>query len=384
MKREALGPCARQLFLGAYAAVPEVVWQAPGRVNIIGEHTDYQDGLCLPMAIDLQAVVAGRRRPDPVLRAYSATLDQWAEAALPLTPGPSGSWFNYVAGVWAECGASGGADLVIGGDVPLGAGVSSSAALEVAVGGTADALFGLGLSPQELAESGRRAEHRFAGVETGIMDQLASALGQEGHALLLDTRTREATPVSFRPGRAGLVLALVDTRVTRALVAGGYGARVQEARAAAAALGVPMLRDARPEDLTRLTDPLLARRARHIVSENARVQAVVEAAGRDDWAAVGSALYASHRSLAEDFEVSCAALDAVVAAAQATAGVHGARMTGAGFGGSCIALLDAEAEERFRHALDRQWRAGGWAPYGFRVVVPSAGAGRVDDGEATN
>ena len=360
MKRDALGPYALEIFGRVCGGAPQVIWQAPGRVNIIGEHTDYQDGLCLPMAINLQAVVAGRRRDDRLLRAYSATLDRWAEARLPLVPGPSGDWFNYVAGVFAELGVPGGADLVIGGDVPLGAGVSSSAALE-------------------LAEAGRRAEHRFAGVQTGIMDQLASALGQRGHALLLDTRTRAATPVPFRPGRAGLALALVDTRVTRELVGGGYGARVGEARAAAAALGVASLRDAAPGDLARLADPVLVRRARHIITENQRVRDVVDAAGRDAWAEVGAALYGSHRSLAEDYEVSCPALDAVVAAARATTGVYGARMTGAGFGGSAIVLLRADAEERFRERLSADWRGHGWAPFAFRLVGPAAGAGAVAD-----
>ncbi len=383
MKRGALGPYAREIFTRAFGGVPEVIWPAPGRVNIIGEHTDYQDGLCLPMAIDLQAVVAGRRRDDGVLRAYSATLNRWAEARMPLVPGASGDWFNYVAGVFTELAVPGGADLVLGGDVPLGAGVSSSAALELAVGGAANALYGMGRRPQELAEAGRRAEHRFAGVETGIMDQLASALGQEGHALLLDTRTRTATPVPFRPGSAGLALALVDTRVTRELVAGGYGARVREARAAAATLGVASLRDATPSDLARLEDPVLMRRARHIITENQRVLEVMDAAARDAWAVVGEALYGSHRSLAEDYEVSCPALDVVVAAARATPGVWGARMTGAGFGGSAIVLLNADAVERFQERLSADWRVHGWAPFAFRLVGPAAGAGLVVDREET-
>ncbi len=376
MRGDEVGEYGREIFVRAYGSPPERVWQAPGRVNLIGEHTDYQEGLCLPMAIDLQVVAAGRRRADGVLRAYSATLDRWAEARVEgLAPGPRGDWFNYVAGVAAELGLSGGADLAVGGDVPLGAGVSSSAALEVAVGGLLDALYGLGCAPEDLAAAGRRAEHRFAGVETGVMDQLASALAEEGHALLLDTRSGEATPVPFRPGAAGLRLAVVDTRVTHQVTGGGYQERVGEARAAAAALGLPSLRNATPAAVARLEDPVLARRARHIVTENLRVLEVVEAASRDEWARVGRALYASHRSLAEDYAVSCAALDAVVSAAAATPGVFGARMTGAGFGGSAIVLLDAAAEDPFRASLGQAWIEGGWPDFVYRDVDPAAGAG---------
>jgi galactokinase len=364
-------------FASRFGGEPEGVWWAPGRVNIIGEHTDYQLGLCLPMAIDRHVVVAARPRPDRRVRAYSAALQAAAEADLDgLRPGPRGDWFNYVAGVLAGLEPPRGVDLYIGGDLPRGAGLSSSAALEVAVAWAVNDLFALGLEPEELALVAQRAEHTFAGVSCGIMDQFASVFGRPGRALLLDTRSRTVTPVPFQPEEVGLVLGVVDTRAPHQVTGGGYQERFEQARAAARLLGLDALRDATPEDLVRVPDPVLRRRARHIVSENGRVLQVVEAAARGEWAAVGQALYASHRSLAEDYEVSHPALDLVVQTASATEGVFGARLTGAGFGGSAIVLMEALAEEDFLQALRRAYAERGWAPFAYLPVRAGPGAGR--------
>ena len=381
MKRQEATVQGRRGFAQAFGATPEGVWLAPGRVNLFGEHTDYQQGLCLPMAIGRHTGVAARRRTDGRVRAYSTVVNAGAEGDLAtLAPGPKGEWFNYVAGVIAGLEPPGGVDLFIFGDMSLGAGLSSSAALELAVGLAVNDLYGLGRTAEALARIGQRAENEFAGVSSGIMDQFASALGQEGKALLLDTRGPTAVPIPFSPEDMGVMLAVVDTRAPHQVVAGGYQARFEEAQAAAAALGVKSLRDAQPGDVQRLTDERLRRRARHIVSENRRVLQVVEAASRGEWVGVGQAFYASHQSLAGDYEVSHPALDAVVEVAAATEGVFGARLTGAGFGGSAIVLLEALAEEDLLARLRAAYAARGWEPFGYEAAHASAGARRVDEG----
>ena len=357
------------------------MWRAPGRVNLIGEHTDYQEGLCLPMAIDRHVVVAARPRSDQWVRAVSSARGPAPDADLgALGPGPQDSWFNYVAGVLAVLAPPAGCDLFVDADLPVGAGLSSSAALELAVAVAINDLFALGRRPEDLALAGQRAEHDFAGVRSGLMDQLACVFGRPGHALLLDTRTRAVTPVPWRPEDAGLALAVVDTRAEHQVVGGGYEARVREVRAAAAALGVPALRDAAPADLPRLEgQPLLLRRARHVVSENARVRTVVAAASRGDWEGVGQAFLASHRSLAEDYEVSHPARDAVVDQAARTPGALGARLTGAGFGGSAIVLLHADAVDILAQGLRQEFARHGWVPCAVQTFCPVQGAARVAD-----
>ncbi len=369
---------ARDGFADRFGGEPEVAWAAPGRVNVIGEHTDYQLGLSLPIAIDRHVVVAVRRRADRRLRACSAAMPGTEEADLDgLRPGPRGHWFNYLAGVVAGLRPPAGLDLFVTADLPAGAGLSSSAALEVAVGSAVNDVCGLGRTPQEIALVGQAAENTFAGVSTGIMDQFASALGQAGRALLLDSRDRTVVPVPWRPEEAGVVLGVVDSRASRQVTGGGYQRRFEEAAAAAAALGVRSLREAAAADVERLQDPVLRLRARHIVRENGRVLDVVEAAGRGEWAVVGQALYASHRSLADDYEVSHPALDRIVAVAQATDGVVGARLTGAGFGGSAIVLMETLAEEDFLAALREAYAVEGWAPFQYARVRAAAGASRL-------
>lgn len=364
-------------FAARFGGPPDAVYVAPGRVNLIGEHTDYQQGLCLPMAIDLHVAVAARRRTDRQVEAYSHSLESAATANLDtLRPGPRGHWFNYVAGVIAGLQAPYGVDLYFFGDLPRGAGLSSSAALEIVTATAINDLFALGRTPEEVALIGQAAEHDFAGVSCGIMDQFASVFGRQGNALLLDTRLRSITPVPFLPEEVGLTLGVVDTRAEHHVTGGGYQERFEQARAAAGVLGVEYLRDASPGHLGQIHDPLLQRRARHIVTENRRVMQVVEAAGRGEWAAVGSAFYASHRSLAEDYEVSHPALDAVVQAALGTEGVFGARLTGAGFGGSAIVLMEALAEDDFLSTLRRAYARHDWPPFSYMAVRAGAGASR--------
>jgi len=375
---EALHEGARG-FAREFGGEPEGIFLAPGRVNIIGEHTDYQLGLCLPLAIDRHIGVAARRRADRRVVAHSARLgSRWTADVDALAPAASGAWSNYVAGVLAALQPPRGIELYIFGDLASGAGLSSSAALEVSVGLALNDLYALGRRPQELALAGQRAERLFAGVSTGIMDQFASALGQEGKALLLDTRVPSVLPVSWNPEVAGVSLTVVDTRTPHRVTGGGYQERFEQARAAAAALGLACLRDATPADLRRLPDGLLRRRARHIVSENGRVLQVVEAAGRGEWAAVGRQLYASHRSLAVDYEVSHPALDLVVEIAAQTEGVFGARLTGAGFGGSALVLHETLAADDFGAALAAAYDARGWTRFQSWAVRAGPGATRID------
>ncbi|MBS2963207.1 galactokinase [Actinocrinis puniceicyclus] len=346
---------AANLFASVYGGSPEGVWAAPGRVNVIGEHTDYNEGFVLPMAIDRYTVAAAARRTDGRLRVVSAAGDhQVAEVALAdLSPGVPQGWPQYPAGVaWALRGGGvlpddfAGADLAFASTVPVGAGLSSSAALECATGLALAGLAGARLSTADLARLSQYAENEYAHVPCGPLDQLASAFGQEGRVLFIDTRSFQITAHPFDLAGAGLTLLVADTRVSHDLGESGYPARRASCEKAAAALGVRALRDLAPADLDRAAaqlDEVTARRVRHVVTEDARVEQFVSlltqgAPAGDRLRAAGELLTASHRSLRDDFEVSCAELDLVVDAAL-EAGAHGARMTGGGFGGSAIALV---------------------------------------------
>jgi galactokinase len=334
------------------------LFAAPGRVNLIGEHTDYNDGFVLPMAIDRGVVVAGRARPDRRVTVRSLDLD--AEASFELDrPGPPrrGQWSDYVEGVaQALLGrgvALGGADLVLSSDVPHGAGLSSSAALELAVGLALSKLAGQEVDGVGLALAGQTAEHTYVGTMCGIMDQLIAALGRAGHALLIDCRHLEPSLVPLALGGARIVI--VDTRVKHDLATSAYNQRRAECERGvellrAALPGVRALRDVSPGDLARHGDLLpepVRRRCRHVVGENARTVAAADALRRGDLATVGRLMAASHVSLRDDHEVSCAELDLLAELAATTAGVIGGRMTGGGFGGCTVNLVEAEAIERF-------------------------------------
>jgi galactokinase len=305
---------------------------APGRVNLIGDHTDYTDGVVLPMAIDLGTTVSGHRSGSRVVL-RSEALDGVADVPLDIAD-PSAvepSWACYVAGVVAELRPSSGFEGTVTTTLPIGAGLSSSAALEVAV---ALALGADVADPVAVARLCQRAEQRASGVPCGIMDQLASVAGVEGHALRIDCRTVEVRPVRI-PDEVEVVV--VDSGQGRRLAGSAYADRVAACRAAESVVGP--LRDARVADLTAITDPVVRRRARHVVTENERVEEVCRAFAGRAIDAVGEAMAASHASLRDDYEVSTSVLDALVERLTGTAGVIGARLTGAGFGGCVVALL---------------------------------------------
>jgi galactokinase len=368
-------------FRAWHGAEPEGAWHAPGRVNLIGEHTDYNSGWVLPFALDRGVVVAAARRGDDVLDIRSLQSGGQAVVPLPgLGRGGVTGWAAYPAGVaWAmrEAGLPvGGASLVIDSDLPQGAGLSSSAAIECAVAIALAELYGADVSRTELARLARRAENEMVGVPSGIMDQSASLLCEAGHALLLDCRSGQTTPVPFDPAAAGLALLVVDTGARHALTDGRYALRRAECERAARALGVPSLRDvADPARTAAIGDPVLARRARHVISENCRVLSAVGLLSARDVAGLGPLLHDSHASLRDDFEISWPQADVAAETAE-RAGALGARMVGGGFGGSVIALVPAGGAA-VRAAVRAQYAKQGWPPPAFLDAPPSAGARRI-------
>ena len=381
MSRAAVAERAAGRFRAWHGAEPEGVWHAPGRANLIGEHTDYNEGWVLPFALDRGVVVAAKRRGDDVLDIRSLQAD--APVTVPLATLRAGSvtgWAAYPAGVaWAirEAGqAVGGASLVIDSDLPQGAGLSSSAAIECATAVALVALYQVSVSRLELARLARRAENEMVGVPSGIMDQCASLLCEAGHALLLDCRTWDTAPVRLDPAAAGLALLLVDTGAQHALTDGRYALRRAECERAARAFGVRSLRDVDdPARAAEIGDRVLARRARHVISDDCRVRAAVDLLNAGDLAGLGPLLHASHASLRDDFEVSWPEADVAAEAAEAGGGL-GARMMGGGFGGSVIALVPADTEGP-REAITAAYAGQGWAPPRFLPAPPSAGAERL-------
>ncbi len=343
------------MFRRVFGTPPEAVAQAPGRVNLLGEHTDYNDGFVLPTPLPYRTRVEAARA-EGVVDAYSASFGE--RRARPLEAPPQGDWLDYVAGCLHALRTAGhavpGARLYITSRLPMGAGLASSAALEVAVLRALCALYRLDLDDRALAQLAQRAEATYVGVRCGVMDQMVASLGRKDHALFLDTRTLEVAHV---PLPAGVRVAVVDSGVPRRLAEAGYNQRRSECEAAARALGVPALRDLTPADLPRLEalPAPLARRARHVITENARVLEGLEALKRGDAARFGALMLASHASLRDDFEVSTPELDALVALAL-EAGALGARLTGAGFGGAIVALVPKN-----RYAAWKQRVLAGWA-----------------------
>ena len=345
---------------------------------MIGEHTDYNDGFVLPMAIDHQVVVAAGARPDRILRMHSLARGETVEVAIDgLEPGAPGGWASYLAGmVWVLRGAGhdiGGADVVVESSVPAGAGLSSSAALECAAGRALADLHGVELAPLELARLAQRAENLFVKVPCGIMDQLAATMGRAGHVLFIDVRALAIQPCPFDLAAAHLALLVVDTRTPHELRDSGYADRRAACERAAAILGVPALRDVSEDgleaSLARLGDDVLVRRVRHIVTENARVLRTVELLGAGRPAEIGPLLTASHASLRDDYEISCPELDAGVDSALA-AGALGARMIGGGFGGSLIALVPEERSAAIEDAVRGAFAEAGFrAPAIFRAIA---------------
>jgi galactokinase len=360
---------AFQAYQNQFLEEPALVASAPGRVNLIGEHTDFNGGFVLPCAIDLRVAVAMGRNGAEL---YSADFNE----IRPLIGKRAGAWADYPSGVaWAmkEHGYS--IPVFRGafaGDVPRGAGLSSSAAIEAATALALDELFNCRISRKELAILCQRAENKFIGVNSGIMDQYASLLCERGMALLIDCRSLDAEPVPLDLAGAGLSLLVCDTQVTRELSATGYNARRLACERAARALGVKELRDAQLQDLDALSGEEL-KRARHVVTENGRVLEAVEALRKHDFETLGRLMYASHQSLRDDYEVSTPELDAFVELA-AQYGALGARLTGAGFGGCAIALINGEVVEPLSLSVQQHFRARGFRQPVFYTFQPEAGA----------
>jgi galactokinase len=355
-------------------------WRAPGRVNLIGEHTDYNDGLVLPIALDLGVTATVTSHAEQVIRIRSDAYPDTVEVPLDgLAPGSVTGWPAYVAGVVWSLRDRGhelpGLEVHLASDLPVGAGLSSSAALDCSVLAAVDDLLGLGLSRADLIDVAHRADNVFVGVPSGTLDQSASLLCEQGHALLLDVRTGERRQVPFDLRAWGLALLVVDTNAPHAHADGEYATRRNQCEQAAAALGVTSLRDV--QDADAVSDPLLRRRTRHVVSENARVLELVQVldSGRDP-RCCGEVLLASHASLRDDYEVSCPELDLAVDVCVAE-GAHGARMTGGGFGGSAIALVDEADVPRVTEALLSAFSAAGWTAPDVFAVTAAAGAHRL-------
>ncbi|MEV4776061.1 galactokinase [Microbacterium sp. LWH12-1.2] len=385
---------ARSLFTDLTGREPDGLWSAPGRVNLIGEHTDYNDGFVLPFAIPHRTVAAVGRREDGKgrVRVASTFAAEPVEVALDdldeIFPTATGSepavpeWAAYPLGVaWAlrQTGLVGsGVDIAIASDVPVGAGLSSSAAIEGAAASALNDLWNADLDRTALARIGRRAENEAVGAPTGIMDQMASMLGEPDAAIFLDCRSLEAQLVPVGIAEAGLAILVIDTRVKHTHSTGGYGERRASCELGASIMGVVALRDVSVDDLPRaqeLMDDITFRRVRHIVTENQRVLDTVEVLRAEGARAIGDLLVASHVSMRDDFEISVPELDTAVEAALA-AGALGARMTGGGFGGAAIALVEQDAVASVSDAVNAAFAASGFSEPHIFTVTPSAGAHR--------
>jgi galactokinase len=363
---------AAELFARCFGHPPRWLVAAPGRVNLIGEHTDYNDGFVLPMAIDRYILIAGDTNTSREVTLHSVTPGETASFSIrPKVEAGEPGWSNYVRGVIAgfqKLGKKVAAfDAVIESDLPYGGGLASSAALEVAAATLLESMTGQTLGPIKKALLCQQAEHDFAGVPCGIMDQFTSILGQENHALLLDCRSRTTTPVAMTD--PAVTVLIINTNVRHKLAETEYAKRRSQCEAAARILKVAALRDATPAALDaarRRMDPVVFRRARHVISENERTLQAARAIQASDWATAGQLMYASHASLRDDYQVSCPELDVVVEIAQEmgeAGGVIGCRMTGGGFGGCAVSLVRTEAVKRITRSLDAAYekKAGGQA-----------------------
>nr|WP_141587153.1 galactokinase [Actinomadura sp. WMMA1423] len=373
-------------FAEAFGRPSEGVWRAPGRVNLIGEHTDYNDGFVLPFALSRGVSVAAARRDDGLVEvrslqaatAVTAPVDGGAVAAENWPP--DRRWAAYPVGVARVLRGhgTGGASLLIDSDLPQGAGLSSSAALECATALALCDLHGARIDRPALARLAQRAENEQVGMPCGLMDQSASLLCTPGRALMLDCRSGLSSQVPFDPAASGMVLLVVDTRASHALTGGDYGRRRAECEEAASLLGVEALRDVKDlaAALASLRDPVLRRRVQHVVTENHRVEATVGLLRAGALPELGAMLNASHLSLRDQFEVSWPEADATVDAA-VRAGARGGRMVGGGFGGSVIVLTPAARAAKVRDAITGAYAGRGWTPPEFLEATPSQGAHRV-------
>lgn len=353
-------------FAERYGSTPRVFY-APGRVNLIGEHTDYNGGFVLPIAIGLGTAVAAARCPGRSLRVWSLNMNDSVEIDPErIGHGRSGSWRDYVEGVASALISRGlslaGADIALRSDVPIGSGLGSSAALEMALGLALASLSNSDLDRTALALAGQTAEHVHVGIQSGIMDQFVSIHARKHHALLLDCRSLEARQIPLRLD--GCRIVICDSRVRHTLASSEYNRRREDCEAAVRLLrpSLPHMRDLRDvsmpqfEEMQALLPETVRRRCRHVVSENARVLKAAEALSVGDTREMGALMWASHQSLRDDYEVSCRELDCLVEASMAQRGVLGARMTGGGFGGCVIALVEGDAVGSFREAVSRRYR----------------------------
>jgi galactokinase len=375
---------ADQVFEDVFAAKPEGLWSAPGRVNLIGDFTDINDGFVLPIALPLRTTVAVSRSNEHRLRIASVIGGSVEVAELSLVTLNAlhePQWASYLSAVaWSlrdERSGVVGADVAITSDVPIGAGLSSSAALESAFVLALNDLYEFDLKRPDLARIARRAENEYVGVPSGIMDQTAALCGVRSQALFLDTRSEELELVPFDPAASDLTLLIVDTHVRHALASSAYGDRVRECQEAASLLGVHSLREASEVDIERASEipDIIRRRARHVVTENRRVLDVVDQLRNGEMARIGPSLTASHVSLRDDFEVSCAELDAAVEAALES-GALGARMTGGGFGGCAICLVKEGDAATVGESVADAFSQRGMVPPRWFVAVAGDGAER--------
>nr|WP_307080277.1 galactokinase [Arthrobacter pascens] len=372
-------------FENEFGRLPDGVWQAPGRVNLIGEHTDYNEGFVLPFAIDKTARVAVGVRADSSVRLLSTYGDQgvFTTDLGNLDAAAAKGWTKYPLGViWAlqQRGITvPGLDLLLDSNVPLGAGLSSSHAIECAVISALNELTGAGLGPEEMVLATQQAENDFVGAPTGIMDQSASLRGSKGHAVFLDCRDQSVRLVPFEAEPAGLVMLVIDTKVSHSHADGGYASRRAACELGAEVLGVKALRDVKVgelEEASGLLDEVTFRRVRHVVTENDRVLQTVELLAAEGPGSIGALLDASHVSMRDDFEISSPELDLAVDTARAN-GAIGARMTGGGFGGAAIALTPLGAEQQVRTAVERAFSEAGFTAPDIFTVTPAAGAMRI-------
>ena len=365
-------------FLEIFGEEPDLIAAAPGRVNLIGEHIDYSEGFVLPFAIKDRTTAAIRKRDDSVVRIASAqrrskivTVD-----INNVKPGLKGEWERYALAVLWSMGVKTGVDLLIDGHVPLGAGLSSSAALECSVATAVNHLFDMGFSLEDLARLTQKAENQYVGVPCGIMDQSVSLMATQGSALLLDCRDLTTKNIPFDVASSGLELLIIDTQAHHALTDGGYAERRASCESVVAKLGITSLRELSMEQLENsrglLTETEFVR-ARHAVTEMKRVLECVEALSNSDFAKVGQLINQSHTSLRDDYTVSCPELDTAVEAALA-AGALGSRMVGGGFGGSAIALIQASKTTETIKAVEKAFSSKGFKAPRFFTSLPSQGA----------
>ncbi|ADU68471.1 galactokinase [Pantoea sp. At-9b] len=374
----------QQTFVETFGYQPSHSIQAPGRVNLIGEHTDYNDGFVLPCAIDYQTVIACAKRDDRQVRVVAVDYDNQQDSFsldAPIEPLSEPMWANYVRGVVKHLqkrdASFGGVDMVISGNVPQGAGLSSSASLEVAVGTVFQQLYQLPLDGAAIAVNGQEAENQFVGCNCGIMDQLISALGKQDHAMLLDCRSLSTRAV---PMPADVAVVIINSNFRRTLVGSEYNTRREQCETGARFFNKPALRDVTLAEFTAAEaqlDPLVAKRVRHVITENARTLEAADALSAGDLTLMGKLMAESHASMRDDFEITVPPIDQLVEIVKAEIGPRGGvRMTGGGFGGCIVALMPTDLVDQVQAAVAEQYEAKTGIKETFYVCKASEGAGQ--------